>query len=183
MLPVARAPSATLGPSVGPMSRTAVVSVLVFACLALSACGSKTVTDTGANGQATTRTVANVHFPNTKFVLHAGLAFGAFHRYIYKPYRQGGFSAGAPKRKRAIAKAAASGLFAYHELKKADQAAESSDTLRRHVHDPLAALLSNVSSLPALLRAGSFGGLATTSSLFDHLKSSAGGAGANIQDR
>jgi hypothetical protein len=24
-----------------------------------------------------------------KFVLHAGLAFGAFHRYIYKPFKAG----------------------------------------------------------------------------------------------
>lgn len=150
---------------------------------ALAACGTKTVTDTGANGQVTTSTVENVHFPKTKFLLHAGLAFGAFHRYVYKPYKAGGFSAGAPKRKRTIAKAAASGLFAYHELKQADDAAKSSDTLRRHVANPLAAVLAKLKDLPTLLKAGSFGGLAQTNSLFDSLKSAAGGAGAGIKDR
>jgi hypothetical protein len=34
-------------------------------------------------------------FAKTKFVLHAGLAFGAFHRYLYKPYQAGTFNKGA----------------------------------------------------------------------------------------
>lgn len=31
--------------------------------------------------------VGSVPFDKTKFVLHAGLAFGAFHRFIYAPYK------------------------------------------------------------------------------------------------
>ncbi len=149
----------------------------------LAACGSKTVTDTGANGQKTVRTVENVHFPKTKFLLHAGLAFGAFHRYIYKPFTASGFSSGAPKRKRTIAKAAASALFVYHELKQADDAALSSDTLRTKVHDPLSNALAKLKDLPALIKGGSFGAIGTVSGLFDKVKSAAGGAGANIQAR
>jgi len=34
----------------------------------------------------------HVHLAKTKFVLHAGLAFGAFHRYIYEPFRSGAFT-------------------------------------------------------------------------------------------
>lgn len=166
-----------------PLALLLVLAVAFASAGALAACGTKTVTDTGANGQATVRTVANVHFPKTKFLLHAGLAFGAFHRYIYKPFRAGGFSSGAPKRARTIAKAAASALFVYHELKEAEKAALSSDVLRRKVATPLAAALAKVKDLPAALRSGSFGAVGGVSSLFGTLKSAAGGAGANISDR
>src|SRR4051794_37286198 len=87
----------------------------------VAGCGdkTKTVTEKGANGQITTRTVANVHFAKTKFLLHSALAFGAFHRYIYKPLRAHGFSSGAPKRKRTIFKAGLAAVFIVHELKQA----------------------------------------------------------------
>lgn len=57
-----------------------------------------------------------MHFAKTKFLLHAGLAFGAFHRYIYKPFKNGGFTP-VSSHKLAIVKAGAAGLFAYHEIK------------------------------------------------------------------
>ena len=69
--------------------RRAIAVLLIVSALAIAGCGTKQVTVTGANGQTTTETVKNIHFANTKFVLHMGLAFGAFHRYIYKPLRYG----------------------------------------------------------------------------------------------
>ena len=77
-----------------PTLRRIAIVVLLAGTLAFAGCGSamKTVSSTAANGQVTTQTVPNVHFAKTKFVLHAGLAFGAVHRYIYKPYRSGGFT-------------------------------------------------------------------------------------------
>jgi hypothetical protein len=62
--------------------------VLLVGALALAGCGNatKTVSSTGADGQVTTQTVPNVHFAKPKFVLHAGLASGAIHRYIYVSY-------------------------------------------------------------------------------------------------
>jgi hypothetical protein len=167
-----------------PLSILLVLAAGFASAGALAACGTKTVTDTGANGQTTVRTVANVHFPKTKFLLHTGIAFGAFHRYIYKPFKAGGFSSGAPKRKRSIAKAAATALFVYHELKQAEDAALSSDSLRHKVADPLANLIAKVKGLPALLRAGgSLAGIGGAASALNQLKSAAAGAGANIQDR
>ena len=41
-------------------------------------------------------------FKKTRFLLHAGLAFGAFHRYIYQAYKNGDFT---NKKVRAFAKA------------------------------------------------------------------------------
>ena len=88
------------------MPRIVIVTlVLVVFAGSLAGCGTKTVTQTGANGAVTTRTVPNVHFAKTKFVLHMGLAFGAFHRYVYKPWKSGSFSSGAKGRVKAILKA------------------------------------------------------------------------------
>ncbi|MEA2467146.1 MAG: hypothetical protein QOJ57_1272, partial [Thermoleophilaceae bacterium] len=137
------------------MFRSFLVVMLAAGVMAATGCGNKTVTDTGANGQTTTRTVPNVHFPKTKFLLHAGLAFGAFHRYIQKPLQAGTFRAGAPGRKKAFVKAAAAALFVYHELKKARDAAESSDILRRKVVNPIDGVLAKIQGLGSSLKAGS----------------------------
>ncbi|WP_245646607.1 hypothetical protein [Microtetraspora niveoalba] len=72
-------------------------------------------------------------FAKTRFALHAGLALGAFHRYIYKPLRSGGFQAGAEKRKRTFVKAAVAGAFALHELRVAKGFAVANPTLCKAV--------------------------------------------------
>lgn len=93
----------------------------------------------------------HVHFAKTKFVIHAGLAFGAFHHFIYKPYRAGAFS--GPHKVRALVKAGAAGLFAYHELKIARQDARSSKVLSRLVL-PLAGLGGALLALGHELKGG-----------------------------
>jgi hypothetical protein len=65
-----------------------------------------------------------VPFDKTKFVLHAGLAFGAFHHFIYAPYK-----ASTRHGVGALVKAGLAGLFTVHELKLAKADAESSPTL------------------------------------------------------
>ena len=57
-----------------------------------------------------------MHFAKTKFLLHAGLAFGAFHRYIYKPFRAGVFSHPF-LHKLSLIKAGLAVLFINHELR------------------------------------------------------------------
>ncbi|HET7046845.1 MAG TPA: hypothetical protein VFI54_01125 [Solirubrobacteraceae bacterium] len=115
-----------------PALRRIATLVLLVGMLALAGCGNatKTVSSTGANGQVTTQTVPNVHFAKTKFVLHAGLAFGAIHRYIYKPLRAGALHSGAPGRVKVLLKGAAAAVFAVHELRLAHDDALSSDLLR-----------------------------------------------------
>lgn len=105
------------------------VGLIAFTLLA-AGCGTKQVTITGANGQGTTTTVQNIHFANTKFVFHMGLAFGAFHRYIYKPLKYGELRAGAPHRIATLAKAALAAAFIVHELRIARQDALASNQLR-----------------------------------------------------
>ncbi|MET9070245.1 hypothetical protein, partial [Streptosporangium sandarakinum] len=89
-------------------------------------------------------------FAKTRFALHAGLALGAFHRYIYRPLRSGGFKAGAEKRKRTFAKAAVAGLFTIHELKVARGFALANPSLCRSVK----AVSDRFDALTAKLRNG-----------------------------
>jgi hypothetical protein len=166
------------------MRQVAALALLV-AALAFAGCGSstKTVSSTGANGQVTTQSVPNVHFAKTKFLLHAGLAFGAFHRYIYKPLRSGALRKGAPGRVAVLLKGAAAALFAVHELKLAHDDALSSDLLR-----PLANKVDGfgrkLGGLVGGLKNGSVNPAAilSSSAAADALGSASGGLGAGIKD-
>jgi hypothetical protein len=163
--------------------RRILVLLVVVAALVTTGCGTKRVTVRGANGQTTTETVKNIHFANTKFVLHAGLAFGAFHRYIYKPLRSGQFGSGATHRIRTIAKAAAAGAFVVHELRIAREDAESSNQLRPLLVK-LDTLEARVEGLIPRLKQGSANASAINgaSSAVDSLSSSSGGLGIHIRD-
>jgi hypothetical protein len=137
------------------MPRIIIIAVVlsVFA-IAVAGCGTKTVSKTSANGAVTTETVPNVHFAKTKFVAHVGLAFGAFHRYIDKPFKAGAFKSGAPGRVKAIVKGGTAALFAAHELKTARDDALSDDHLRP-LAEKIEALLGKLTSLGSSLKHGS----------------------------
>ena len=153
--------------------------------MAVAGCGSSTkiVSSAGSNGQVTTQTVPDVHFAKTKFVLHTGLAFGAIHRYIYKPLRAGALRAGAPGRIRVLLKGAVAAVFAVHELRLAHDDALSSDLLR-----PLANKIDDLgrklSRLVGGLKDGSVNPAAVLSSSAsaDALGSASSGLGAGITD-
>jgi hypothetical protein len=121
-----------------------ILLVLILA-VGVAGCGSST-TSSGQTGSP------HVHFAKTKFVLHAGLAFGAFHRYIYKPFRSGGFTPPL-SHKAAIVKAGVAALFVYHEVKIALVDARSSPLLSKLV-SPLTALQNRLNALHQSLRGG-----------------------------
>lgn len=135
----------------------ACLALLVPAAFAVSGCGkdTKTVTATNASGQTTTRTVPDVKFAKTKFVLHTGLAIGAFRRYIYKPWKAGTFKKGAEGRTTALVKAAAAGAFTANEVRLARNAALSDDKLRG-VGDKLGGVSDKVKSLVPGFKDGNF---------------------------
>lgn len=95
-----------------------------------------------------------VHFAKTKFVFHAGLAFGVFHHFIYKPFKAGAFKSGAPGRLKAAAKAAVAALFVYHELKQACKDAANSSVLKPLLI-PLNLIVTAFNKLEAKLKGGS----------------------------
>jgi hypothetical protein len=93
----------------------------------------------------------------TRFLIHAGAGFYAFHHFVWARYKNGGFSASDPHRKSNIVKAALALLFAYHEFKVAYGIANksSSKTLQLLVA-PLNKLGSSVSAVATKLKGGQY---------------------------
>ena len=121
----------------------------------------------------------------TRFVADAGLAFGAFHRWIWKPYQAGSFKSGANGRTKALVKAAAAGAFAINRLNAARKLVNADPTLCKTLKAPLAALWTGLAGLTAKLKSGNFAGVDIESAqkAVEDLRSKAGSAGANITDK
>jgi hypothetical protein len=124
-----------------------------------------------------------VYFAKTKFVLHAGLAFGVFHRYIYKPFKSGAFKSGAPGRPAAAIRAALAAAFVYHELKLACKDANNSSLLRPLLA-PLNLVVGSFNSLEATLKGGTFtdSTFTTAAGAIDGLAKQSSGIGLGIPD-
>ena len=159
------------------MRTCAALLAMLVAVAALSACGSGWTSTAGTAQGAAASTTSTTHLAKTKFVLHAGLAFGAFHRYIYKPYKEGRFSGGLLHHKLTRLKAAIAGAFAYHEVKLALQDARSSKLLSKALA-PLLALQTKLGSLVSGLRSGNVDGSAISSANADAGATSKAGAQA-----
>ena len=97
---------------------------------------------------ATTKSLAT-----TKFAIHAGLAFGAFHHWIYKPIKAGVLR-NPTAHKLALVKAGLAAVFVYHELKVAADDAKSSNLLSPLVA-PLTAAGDKLSTLKTSITHGS----------------------------
>ena len=139
------------------MRKLAALVIALSLALAGAGCGSSKHNTTSASAPGSSQAEASnghkIGFAKTKFVLHAGLAFGAFHRYIYKPLKQGKFSGGILHHKLATLKAALAAAFAYHEIKLALEDARASKLLSTLLA-PLLALQTRLSSLAQGLRGG-----------------------------
>ncbi len=185
------------------MRRTiTILAIAALALLGLGACGSSKSSSSGGGsnasqssgaGQASTTPSGQpagssdrkVRLAKTKFVLHAGLAFGAFHRYIYKPFRSGRFAAGGRVRKSVIVvKGAAAGLFAYHEVKLALTDAHSSPLLSKLV-SPLTALSSGLQGIAGKLKRGQASPteIQQSNSQIDSVRQQSAASGAPVSDR
>ena len=113
-----------------------------------------------ATGTAEASTHQAAHpalFDKTRFALHLGLAYFAFHHFVYNPYKAGSFKAGASHRTTSILKAGAALLVTYHELKKAyDIAKGSSSGLLRALVKPLTGLINTANAVANKLRSGQY---------------------------
>lgn len=151
--------------------RTILVAALVAMLVATAAgCGSSSSSYGSSSGSQSSAAQSGgappaggtTHLAKTKFALHAGLAFGAFHRYIYKPFKQGKFSGGLLHHKLAVVKGALAAGFAIHEIRIALDDARSSKVLSKLL-SPLLALQTKLSSLKAGLHGGKVDPAAITS--------------------
>ncbi len=121
-------------------------------------------------------------FAKTKFVTHAALGFGAFHRYIYKPYRSGTFRSGAPGRLGAFIKAALAALFIKREIRLAGAAAQSSPALCKLVLSPLRTVSETVQAAVDKLKGGDASGIGAVQNAVSQVESGASSQGASLAE-
>ncbi|MBV9012468.1 MAG: hypothetical protein JO272_10540 [Pseudonocardiales bacterium] len=137
-------------------------AVLVGLCaltLVLGGCGGHAAAPPlGSAGSAACPQTPSGHFDKTKFAAHAGLGFGAFHHFIYRPFKSGELSSGTPGRVGRLAKAGLATAFTVHELKVAKRDAEDDPTLCRAVAAPLSQAAASLQRLSGSVRSGNVSG-------------------------
>jgi hypothetical protein len=93
----------------------------------------------------------------TRFLLHMGAAYYAFHHFVYARYKSGGFASGASHRTSNMVKAGIALLFSVHELKVAYGIANGSNSKLLHaLVSPINALVSKASGEATKLKGGNF---------------------------
>lgn len=151
-----------------------------------SAAASSQATSAAASGSGAAAgqcpTSNTTPFAKSKFVAHTGLAFGAFHRYLYKPLRAGGFAHGSHGRILAFVKAALAAAFITHEVRLAAQDARANPTLCRLVAAPLADIANTVRGAVTALRGGDSSGVSAINNMIGSTENSSGHAGAPITE-
>jgi hypothetical protein len=157
------------------MSRRTLIIIGCGVALAAAGCGSKS--------SSTSTTTPTVHFAKTKFVFHAGLAFGAFHHFVYEPIKAGDLSHPLAH-KLTIIKMGLAGLFVYHEVKLAAQDVKGSKILST-LFAPLTALADKIKALGAEVGAGhatASGAADTVNSGVSSIESMAASKGQSISE-
>jgi hypothetical protein len=121
----------------------------------------------------------------TRFIANAGLAAGAFKRYIYTPYRQGAFKSGAKGQKRAIVKAAAAGLFSLDQLRRAKANVQADPGLCKVLSAPLQKLSATMKIMVDKLKRGEIDPttIGAASGALEATRGTAGSAGAGFKDK
>jgi hypothetical protein len=119
-------------------------------------------------------------FARALYVTDAGLAAGAFTKWIYTPYARGAFSAGAPGRPGSIGKAAVAGGFVASRLQEVKADAQSYPALCRLTIGVIDKLTSTVRAIAAKAKAGSVSPSEVTSAaaFLSRLHSASAEAGA-----
>ena len=121
-------------------------------------------------------------FAKTKFLTHAALGFGAFHRYIYKAYRAGTFRSGAHGRLAAFIKAGLAALFIKREIRLAGVAAQNSPALCKVILSPIRTVSETVQSAVDKLKNGDASGIDAVQNSISQVESSSSSQGAKITE-
>ena len=121
-------------------------------------------------------------FAKTKFVAHTGLAFGTFHRWIYKPAKAGTFAKGAKGRITAFVKGGLAALFIKREVRLALADAKANPTLCKTISAPLGKLGDTVQSAFDKLKSGDSSGVDGLNTLIGQTENSSKGQGVQITE-
>jgi len=167
--------------------KLAVVSVLVVLLLATVAPSVGRHASAASVAVTSAPVTGLVHqnpalFDKTRFLLHMGFAFYAFHHFVYNPYKAGAFSKGTPRRFLRLVKASVALIFAYHEVKvSVDIANRSNSGFLHALVKPINALGAKMNNVANQFRGGNL----DTNQLKDlaHTSDSVGSQSGGIVDR
>jgi hypothetical protein len=165
------------------MLRRSAVLLAVVGCLAILAAGCGSKSSTASSNSAAAATTSTTHFAKTKFVFHAGLAFGAFHHFIYNPAKAGNFKHPL-SHKAAVVKAGLAAAFVYHELKLAANDVKASPTLSK-LFAPITLVANKIRGVGNPIKSGQdpTAAINGANSSLASIKSTAASNGQNIVDQ
>lgn len=157
--------------------------VLVVATLAAVGCGSSSSSSTNGTPAGATTASSGALSSTARFALHAGIAFGAFHHFIYKPFKSGELK-NPLSHKFAVLKAVAAGALTLHEVKAATEAAKSNPKLAK-LAAPMTALGAGITAVIASAKSGkpNLNKLESSNSAINSIKSEASSAGAAVTEK
>ncbi len=176
-----------------------VMSLFLVAFLAAGCKGSASSSASAPAGQSTSSSLAagasgttaaaaacptsnSTGFAKTKFVLHAGLAFGAFHRYLYKPLRAGTFKSGAHGRISAFLKAGLAALYIKREVRLAYGDVTANPTLCKAIAAPLRSVGDDISGAVSKLKGGDPSGITAIQNTVASVESQSSSNGTTVQE-
>ena len=148
-----------------------------------TACSSSGTSTNAATSASQSASAANAScaqagtrkIPKTRLLADLGLTYGAFQRYLYKPYKAGAFQKGANGRTKALIKAGLATAAIVKLLSNASKNAAADPTLCKYVPN-INNIKSSLSSLAGKVKNGSASAtdIDGTSNLFGQLKSATG---------
>lgn len=146
--------------------------------------GDASQTGSASPSSAACASAGTRKFAKTRFLANAGLAYGAFNRYILKPYQAGKFTKGADGRVAALAKAGASAVFVADQLRRAKNNAAADPTLCK-LAVPLEKAAVSLTGLVAGLKSGNFNptDLLSADGLLKSIGKDSADLGATIQEK
>ena len=149
------------------------------------ATSTSTSTATAGTYAAPCPTKATKAAVKTRFVLDAGLAAGAFKKWIYNPWQAGAFKKGMNGRIAAMVKAGIAGTFVVSRLHAAKTLAQSDPLLCKLTIGPINKLTASIQSLVGKSKAGTLSttDVASSSSALDQFKTASTGAGAPVTEQ
>lgn len=121
------------------------------------------------------------NFAKTRFLLHAGEGFGAFHRYLYGPYRAGVFTKPG-SRIQAFLKAGAAALFIKRQVRLASEDVKANPTLCKLVAAPLAKVGGDISGAVSKLKGGDPSGIKDANTSIAGIESAATSQGVAVKE-
>lgn len=143
-----------------------ILASAVAVSLLLAGCGADGGSSGGAAATAfTCPTEGTQSFSKARFVLNVGLAAGAFHQFVWKPYQAGGFQEGADGRTANLVKAGLAAAFAAKQVKDATDNVRNDPELCSALGQPLAQLTGVLDDLQGRITRGDLASLASIEAL------------------